>query len=64
MFIPQGTVVTLLSGSTAVATGTERRCQMAGCTGVRVGVRKQDGKIRFPCSKALVQDADGNWKCG
>lgn len=38
---------------TGTLTGGQRRCQMAGCTGVRVGVRWADNKVTFPCTKSL-----------
>jgi len=44
-----------------IATGTVRRCQMDGCTGVRIGVRWSDGKITWPCSKGMEQ-VGGAWE--
>jgi hypothetical protein len=34
-------------------TGGERHCQMDGCTGMRIGVRWNDGKLTFPCTKGM-----------
>lgn len=34
-------------------TGGQRRCGLAGCTGVRLGVRWSDKRVTFPCSKGL-----------
>lgn len=39
--------------SIGTLTGSKHRCQMEGCTGRRVGVRWNDGKISFPCTKGL-----------
>lgn len=36
------------------ATGGTRPCSLEGCNGVRVGVRWEDGKISWPCSKGIV----------
>lgn len=30
-----------------------RRCQMEGCTGIRIRVKWADGKVTFPCSKGM-----------
>lgn len=35
------------------ATGRTRRCQLHGCTGLRIGVRWKDKSISWPCSKAM-----------
>lgn len=37
-------------------TGSEHRCQLAGCNGVRVAVKWPDNKISFPCSRGLIPD--------
>jgi len=37
-----------------VPTGAERRCQLSGCTGRRLGVRWPDGKITYPCTKGMI----------
>lgn len=34
-------------------TGGRRRCKLAGCTGIQVGVRWGDKKVTFPCTKGL-----------
>ena len=33
--------------------GTTRMCRLEGCTGLRIGVRWDDGKLTYPCSKGL-----------
>lgn len=42
-------------------TGGCYRCRMEGCPGLRVGVRWEDGKITFPCSKGMARTKKG-WK--
>lgn len=42
-------------------TGGSRPCSLEGCTGERIGVRWNDGKLTFPCSKSLQWDEKG--KC-
>jgi len=37
-------------------TGSTHRCQLEGCTGIRVTVRWRDGKHTHPCSKGLLWD--------
>ena len=34
--------------------GPPTPCDLEGCTGVRVPVRWQDGKLTWPCSKGLT----------
>ena len=34
-------------------TGGQCRCQMEGCTGRKIAVRWNDGKLTFPCSKGM-----------
>ena len=34
-------------------TGGIRKCQMEGCNGKRHGVRWEDKKLTFPCSKGI-----------
>lgn len=41
-------------------TGSQYRCSMDGCTGLRVVVRWSDGKVTRPCSKGLRTLADGS----
>ncbi len=36
-------------------TGGSRACRLAGCTGVKLGVRWEDKRVTFPCSKGLEQ---------
>ena len=42
-------------------TGGSRSCGMEGCTGRTLGVRWEDGKLTFPCSKGMNFE-DGTWK--
>lgn len=35
-----------------------RTCSMHGCTGLRIHVKWPDGKSTWPCSKAIVVEAD------
>ena len=44
------------------ATGTTRRCTLAGCTGIRYFVKWPDGKWSWPCSKGLETGPDGKWR--
>lgn len=46
---------------TGRTTGGQRRCGLAGCNGVRIGVRWDDGTMSWPCSKGLVEIANG-WR--
>ncbi len=41
----------LLHGLT---TGSYHNCSMAGCTGVRLSVKWDDGKHSFPCTKGMT----------
>ena len=44
-------------------TGGERCCSMEGCTGRRLGVRWQDGKLTWPCTKGMSFDTrEQVWK--
>ena len=45
-----------------VATGTTRRCQLEGCTGVRVYVRWPDGRLTMPCSKGMSSLGEGGFR--
>lgn len=52
----------LRSGAPGKTLGSVRRCQLEGCSGVRVTVRWSDGTITYPCSKGLEwNDAEGCW---
>lgn len=46
----------------AVRTGGWRRCQLAGCTGVQVGLRWPDRRITWACTKGLLPRLDGDWQ--
>jgi hypothetical protein len=64
-FLKQGTKVYNASGTkSGEATGVNKRCSMDGCTGVRVGVRWNDKKLSWPCSKGLVERPDGASQIG
>lgn len=41
------------------ATGSTHKCQMSGCTGVRVTVKWPNGTFTYPCSKGLLPFLDG-----
>jgi len=40
-------------------TGAQRRCQLEGCLGRRIGVRWPDGRITWPCSKGMLFSKTG-----
>ena len=42
-------------------TGGSYRCRMDGCPGIRVGVRWEDGKLTYPCSKGMLRNRLG-WR--
>ena len=44
---------------TGIPTGSTRVCQLAGCTGRRIGVRWNDGKLTYPCSKGMRWSPQG-----
>ena len=44
-----------------VTTGGHRRCQLSGCTGRRIGVRWESGKMTWPCSKGMER-VDTAWR--
>lgn len=44
-------------------TGSTRRCQMESCTGLRLGVRWEDGKLSWPCTRGMTfNDQTQEWK--
>jgi len=49
-------------GEPGEVTGSVRRCQMAGCNGVRIMVRWPNGKVTWPCSRGLQTRRDGAWQ--
>ena len=51
--------VTSGNGIVGKTTGTTRRCGTKGCTGIRIGVKWPDGKIKFPCSKDMIFSPKG-----
>jgi hypothetical protein len=36
-----------------LTTGTEKHCQLEGCTGMRIGVKWPGGNTTWPCSKGM-----------
>jgi hypothetical protein len=47
---------------TGEATGSFRRCQLAGCTGRQHFVKWPTGQRSWPCSKGIVENPDGIWR--
>lgn len=45
-------------GGNGRTTGGSYRCQLICCGGLRIGVRWPDGKMTYPCSKAMLYDMD------
>ena len=44
-------------------TGSERPCTMESCQGKRVGVRWEDGKLSFPCTRCgMVYYKNKTWR--
>ena len=41
-----------------------RRCQMDGCCGTRLGVRWENGKLTYPCSRGIETAPTGEMKIG
>lgn len=55
-------VMTAAGTESGVVVGS-RRCQMAGCLGLRLIVRWPDGRHTMPCTKGMTQDNhSGNWQ--
>ena len=46
-----------------VATGSQHRCRLAGCNGLRISVKWPDGKTTFPCSKDIIPKSK-RWQIG
>jgi hypothetical protein len=40
-------------------TGSTRICQLEGCGGERIGVKWDNGKITYPCSKGMYFSPKG-----
>lgn len=57
----RGTKVVAADGSKGKLTGGERYCSMEGCRGMQLGVRWDDGKLTFPCTKGMIFK-DGAWR--
>lgn len=49
-------------------TGTRRPCNLAGCTGERLTVRWDNGKVTYPCTKGMTLKKNKRgiltWKIG
>lgn len=43
-------------------TGGERACTLEGCRGKRIGVRWDDGKLTWPCTRGMFIREDGQWQ--
>jgi hypothetical protein len=39
---------------TGLTTGGTRHCALEGCTGLRIGVRWDNGRLTYPCSKGMT----------
>ena len=48
------------SGRPGKAIGS-RKCQLEGCTGVRIVVKWPDGKRTHPCTKGMRELSNGVW---
>lgn len=46
---------------TGKTTGGTRHCGLEGCTGKRIGVRWEDGKLTWPCTKGM-NDTGKAWE--
>ena len=42
-----------------VPTGSWRKCRLDGCRGVRLSVRRPDGRHTFPCTLGMLFSPDG-----
>ena len=47
-----------------LATGSIRQCKLEGCTGLRVYIKWPEGHMTMPCSKRLLEQADGSYRIG
>ena len=62
MTIQKGEKVVSRDGEhTGRTTGATRICQMEGCTGRRLVVKWEDGKITYPCTKGMEYKGDA-WR--
>jgi len=60
----KGTVILSRGGKLkGVATGSQHKCMLEGCRGVRVAVKWPDGKHTFPCSEGIIAKG-GKWRIG
>ena len=53
------TVISRDGGKKGKPTGGSRVCGMEGCSGRRIGVRWSDGKLTWPCTKAMQVSETG-----
>lgn len=56
------TIVDRRGKGRGVVTGGRRLCQLESCSGVRIVVRWQHGKMTQPCSEGLAKVKEGVWK--
>ena len=62
---PKNTVIYARDGrKSGRTTGGFRPCAMDGCGGQRLGVRWQDGRITWPCTRGLEITKSGRIKLG
>lgn len=61
---PEQKIESYDGGIIGTPTGSEHRCQLEGCNGVRIATRWTDGRISYPCSRGLIAGADGNMRIG
>ena len=60
MKITKGTPVRGRDGKlTGHTTGGSRNCQLSGCTGRQIAVRRPDGKLTWPCTKGMTFASEG-----
>lgn len=45
-------------------TGSNYPCRLAGCTGVRLGVKWSNKSVTWPCSKGLKKLEISKWQLG
>ena len=59
----RGTKVTSLNGKHLGAlTGGSRSCGLASCSGRQLGVRWDNGKLTYCCTKGMDYDPARGWK--
>lgn len=50
---PNGKILSRDGKHLGTTTGGTRKCSMEGCSGERIGVRWDDGKLTFPCTRGM-----------